>query len=532
MKRVRVAVVATVVVGAMLGWLAWSPPSAAEANAAASAASATVPVAGGSWNLQGVNMPWYNWGCDFGCGANGGASSTAAQTGPRFAQMKQNNLHNVRWWMFEGDAWQITRDATGRPTGINPAVYTDIDAALRQAQQYDLYFTFVLFSFPGDIPQSWLNDPVQRQQLANVLAPLFARYSGNVRVLSWDLFNEPEWDMWNGKVNSANVQATVRSIVAAVHANSSTMVTIGSAMLDGLSFWTGMGLDYYQAHWYDYMQPGNWCAYCRDYSEVKAQYGLDKPLVIGEFFSGAGQVAIDRWENFFAKGYAGAWAWSLFPEKTSDKMAVDLAAAGTFASRHLNVVGPRVAGGSELSPPPTATATSIPGRSTSPVPTTATTVATVPPPTATPTKPATSTPTTVPPTATPTRAPAQATPTATATQPPPTNIPAQWLTTASTSVATLAAGQRVAAQAFVTAPKSGTYLIDVEIYGPSGEKMYQKWFDKTNLAAGQRQGFSVPWTIPAGAPKGTWTVKIGVFSPGWSSLIAWDNDTGGTFTVR
>src|SRR5829696_4189651 len=22
---------------------------------------------GGSWYLQGVNVPWYNWGCDFGC---------------------------------------------------------------------------------------------------------------------------------------------------------------------------------------------------------------------------------------------------------------------------------------------------------------------------------------------------------------------------------------------------------------------------------------------------------------------------------
>jgi len=31
------------------------------------------------------------------------------------------------------------------------------------------------------------------------------------------------------------------------------------------------------------------------------------------------------------KDYVGAWLWSLFPDHTSDKMAVDLNAARTFA---------------------------------------------------------------------------------------------------------------------------------------------------------------------------------------------------------
>ena len=46
------------------------------------------------------------------------------------------------------------------------------------------------------------------------------------------------------------------------------------------------------------------------YDAVKASYGLDKPLVIGEFFAASSVDALQRHEDWYAKGYAGAWAWS------------------------------------------------------------------------------------------------------------------------------------------------------------------------------------------------------------------------------
>jgi hypothetical protein len=30
----------------------------------------------GEWYQHGVNVPWYNWGCDFGCRDDGGVSSS------------------------------------------------------------------------------------------------------------------------------------------------------------------------------------------------------------------------------------------------------------------------------------------------------------------------------------------------------------------------------------------------------------------------------------------------------------------------
>jgi hypothetical protein len=55
--------------------------------------------------------------------------------------------------------------------------------------------------------------------------------------------------------------------------------------------------------------------------------------------------------DFRAKGYAGAWAWSLFSDKTNDKMRVDLNALATFGGGS-RVVSP--------APPPAVVPTAVP----------------------------------------------------------------------------------------------------------------------------------------------------------------------------
>ncbi len=316
----------------------------------ASRTAASINVEGEAWHLLGVNVAWYRWGCDFGCGENGGVSQpeTRSAIATRFSQLEASDVHVARWWSFEGDAWQIERDAQGAPLRLNPTVYTDIDAAIELAREFALYYVFVLFSAPSHLPSSWLTDSGQRARLAETLSPLFERYANEPRVLAWEIFNEPEWDIWNGVVPREPVVETTRALVDAVREVSSTYVTVGSAMLDGLPMWTDLGLDFYQAHWYDYMYTpdspdrpgGNWCARCTDYAEVRDRYDLDAPLVIGEFFAGPSTDAAARFLDFYDKGYAGSWAWSLFPESTNDRLAIDLAAAAELASTRART-GPR-----------------------------------------------------------------------------------------------------------------------------------------------------------------------------------------------
>jgi hypothetical protein len=473
-----------------------TPPPASAAN--------RINWQGKNWYLHGANLPWYNWGCDFGCGTNAGAASPAvnAAVSSAFAQAKANGVNVIRWWVFPGDPWQINRAADGTPTGINPTVYTDLDAAVALAAQHDVYLDLVLFSAPSAMPSSWLSNASQRNALAQALGPMFARYKNNPRVMTWEVINEPEFEIWGGHANQSQVQAMVKAVAGSVHANSPALVTVGSAMVDGLNMWVGQGLDYYQAHWYDYMQPGDWCAMCTDAATIRTRYGLDKPVVIGEFFAGSSINALQRHEDWYAKGYAGAWAWSLLTNRTSDGMTVDLAASKTFASRHSDV-GPK---GSATSPTPTPTATPTK-------------------PASTPTSVATSTPTTKP-SSTPTAKPPA---TATAT-PSPTPSNATFSTSASVSKSALSRRTTQTITARASASVKTTALVDIEVYGPNGERVYQKVFNNQSLTSSLKS-FKTSWTVPTTAAKGTYTVKVGVFSPGWGKLFAW-NDRAATFTVR
>jgi hypothetical protein len=169
----------------------------------------------------------------------------------------------------------------------------------------------------------------------------FTHYRGNPRVLSWEVFNEPDFDVWNGKVSQSSMASTVTAVAASVHANSTAYVTVGMGFADGLPMVVGTGLDYYQAHWYDYMSGGTYCMRCNNYAFYQAKFGLDQPLVVGEFYAGSNVDSYQRYQDFYNKGYAGAWGWSLSPEKTSDHMAIDYAAARKFANRHSDL-GPRL----------------------------------------------------------------------------------------------------------------------------------------------------------------------------------------------
>ncbi len=518
---------------------------------------------GEGWYLHGVNLPWYNWGCDFGCNSNGGASSTTVKNAlaPRFQTLEDSAVHNVRWWLFPGDPWQITRDSSGAPTGINPAVYADLDAALAMAETYDLYYTFAIFSSPSHIPAAWLTDPAQREKLSVALGGLFARYAGNPRILAWDVVNEPEFDIWGGKANQADVQSLVRSVATQVHQRGGgSLVTVGGAMLDGLPMWVGLGLDFHSPHWYDYMSSGNWCARCTTYDALKVKYNLDAPVVLGEVYTGNDSDAAARHADFYDKGYAGSWSWSLFPERTADLLSINMTAAAAFAAAKTDD-GPGGLSGSVTQPTPTRTATTVPAtatptRTATTVPATATPTrtATMVPATATPTRTAT----TVPATATPTRTSTPVQPTATATSTPrvaestptktasptttaPTATPTQaatnstvtkWITTAVTNPATGARrGSLATITTSVTANGTASGLVDMEIYDANGNLVLQRIWDNRTFTPNLKRRFSTTWRIPMDLAPGTYTIKVGVFSQDWGTLYSW-NDNAGVIRIK
>jgi hypothetical protein len=73
--------------------------------------------------------------------------------------------------------------------------------------------------------------------------------------------------------------------------------------------------------------------------------------------------------------------------------------------------------------------------------------------------------------------------------------------------------------------------MDIEIFSPSGAKVYQTWFDNQSFAAGQQRTYTVSWTVPTNAAGGSYRVALGAFPPGWSGpRYNWVNSAA-TFSV-
>jgi hypothetical protein len=430
-----------------------------------------IPWQGQDWYLHGANMPYLNWGRDFGGGSKDGVSNrdNYAMLSQVIGDAKAQGTNVIRWWTLEGiDPWQIKKDRSGAPVGLDEAVYADFDAAMALAEEHDVYYDFVLFSAPSHLPKSWLSDDRQRKQLANALAPLFARYKDNPHVLSWEPYNEPDHDVWENKVTEDQLRASVKEMVDAIHANSNAYATLGMLMLDGLPMSKGLGLDYYQAHWYDYMSSGDYCARCRTYEEVQKQYDLDGPLVIGEMYVGdAAEDPLERLEDFYNKGYAGAWPWAgLLPEATNDKMNIQWDPMRIFAGNHPDL-GPRTGdalGAANITMAERLTITS----------------------------------------------------------------------SADVSPQNVAPGQKVTIKVQVTASTEVKSLVAIQMFHMTGgDPAVDKQFDDQSFAAGETKTFTTDWTVPASAKPGDYVVKVGVFRPHWGQGgKSYDyNDSAAVITV-
>jgi hypothetical protein len=114
---------------------------------------------------------------------------------------------------------------------------------------------------------------------------------------------------------------------------------------------------------------------------------------------------------------------------------------------------------------------------------------------------------------------------------PPTPIPTTTLasmftTSVSTAPTASAPGATVTVATAVNSSQAATVLVDVEVYDPSSNKVFQQAFDSESFTAGQNRTFPSSWQVSATAAAGTYTVKVGIFSPGWGTLFAWNNSAG------
>lgn len=265
----------------------------------------------------GANLPWFEYGLDFGGNAwrpaGGIGRSDARERATReLASLAQSGVQALRWFLFCDGRSGIRFDQRGQPAGIDDFVARDIDAALELAGRQNLGVLFVLLDFHWCHPARVI-DGVQLGGRAGVLSdrnaraslleyvvrPVVERYAGESSILAWDIFNEPEW------VDRDGLKRFLREAIVTIRSCSTRPITIGSAGARWRSWYRDLDVDFYQVHWYDSLEKQP-----RLETPVAA-LGFDRPVLLGEFPTRGSQRA---WQEIFeaarSAGYAGAFYWS------------------------------------------------------------------------------------------------------------------------------------------------------------------------------------------------------------------------------
>jgi hypothetical protein len=279
--------------------------------------------------LVGANLPWIRYGCDFGANAwqpDGGLSAPGRRDAAResLEALASSGARVVRWFLLCDGRGGITYDDAGNATALEAHVFADVDVAIDLLNECRLSAVFVLLDFLWFSRRRMVNGvqlggrgPLvadgerRRALLARVFAPILQRCGHEKAIRAWDLLNEPDWiitgfpRLRRRGIAAAELRAFLADAVTLVHTLTDHQATVGSARPSTLPLLSGLGLDFYQLHWYDKLR-------CRfDLAADVARFGADRPIVLGEFPTRGSRLPPERvLDTARDSGFAGALGWS------------------------------------------------------------------------------------------------------------------------------------------------------------------------------------------------------------------------------
>jgi hypothetical protein len=292
--------------------------------------------------VVGANLPWLDYGQDFGASAwqpRGGLARPERRERARRAlgDLAASGASLVRWWLFGDGRAGLSEDGEGRIAGLDDRLLADVDAGVLALREAGLRAQLVLTDF------LWLDagrtvngvrlggrrdhvrDPSRRARLLErVFAPVAERYGREPAVASWDLMNEPEWATLGvgtldprRSVSRREMRTFLAETAAVFRARATQPLSVGLASARWLSLVDGLDLDQPQVHWYESLDSLTTLA-----RPVEA-LGLGRPLLLGEFPTrGASVPPRTILEMAREAGYAGALAWSaLADDRATDARA-------------------------------------------------------------------------------------------------------------------------------------------------------------------------------------------------------------------
>lgn len=281
----------------------------------------------------GLNLPWLDYGGDFGRNAwqpDGGLAafpSRRARLEGTFEALAGKGWRVLRWFLLCDGRAGVRFSPKGAALGLDDRVFADVDQGLALASAHGLQVMFALIDFHwfdaasasngvalGGHAKTVSDSGMRAQMLDTVVAPLFERYAAEPAVWGWDLCNEPEWAVkrrivGRGTVSQKAMRAYLAESAALARGLVKQPVTVGLASVGGLDLVRGIGLDFYQAHWYDSVEKASPLA------APVADLRLDRPLLLGEYpTKGSQRRASAIVETARQAGWAAALAWSVLAQ--------------------------------------------------------------------------------------------------------------------------------------------------------------------------------------------------------------------------
>ena len=322
---------------------------------------------GSSSYLLGANYAWYNYGTDFGTGDWGKYTDWTA-VGNGFAALNSQGARVVRYWVFADGRYSPEFNSDGTVSGLDGSVLSDVDHILQIAANTNTYLVLTVIdgsiwsnaSFSGSVQMgghsALITSAVAQQTfLDNALKPLLqhiAASSYKNRVLGYDIVNEPEANMsgyWGGtNLQASQVQTFVKNCATYIHTyGSGSYATVGSATPYYVSTWKNLGLDFYQLHYYPWMDFNNGAG---SGLPTYASLGLDKPCIVGEFPTADADYTLGstnplsaQWylDSAYGKGYAGSLGWSFAVGDSATNWASFQPVFSNWSSTHSSFIGPK-----------------------------------------------------------------------------------------------------------------------------------------------------------------------------------------------